>query len=227
LPIAALALRAGVGGGFVQLSEWMGGSVVNSLVGAGVAATAVAGIGAVLGHASARRLPGSGFLDLIGVLAFVVPAVLLGTGLIAVWNRPVTQFLYSGLGIIILGYAARYGVIGIRAVAVAVSQSPLSLEQAGATFGAGFLRRLVSIVLPLHGRSLGAAWLLVAVFCLRDLETAVLYYPPGKEPFTVRIFTLEANGPEAVVAGLASLHVAITACILATGSILLTRRRRT
>ncbi len=226
LPIASLAIRAGAGGGFAQLSEWIGGSVVSSLVSAGVAATAVVGIGAVIGHAVARRLPGSGFLDLIGILAFVVPAVLLGVGLIAVWNRPATQFLYTGLAIIIFGYTARYGVIGIRTVAVAVSQSPLSLEQAGATFGAGFLRRFVSIVLPLHGRALVAAWFLVAVFCLRDLETAVLYYPPGSEPLTVRIFTLEANGPEAVVAALALLHVAITAAVLAAGSMLLTRRRR-
>jgi iron(III) transport system permease protein len=226
LPVASLAIRAGAGDGWVRLSEWIGGSVANSLLGAAVAATAVVGIGAVLGHASARRLAGSGFLDLIGVLAFVVPAVLLGIGLIAVWNRPATQALYGGLGIIIFGYTARYGVIGIWTVAVAVSQSPLSLEQAGATFGAGFLRRFVAIVLPLHGRALAAAWCLAAVFCLRDLETAVLYYPPGSEPLTVRIFTLEANGPEAVVAALALLHVAITACVLAAASMLLSTRGR-
>ena len=225
-PIAVLALKAGSGGGFAELSVWMGESVVNSLLSAAVAATVIVAIGAVLGHASARGLPGAGFLDLIGMLAFVVPAVLLGVGLIALWNRPTTQPVYGGLGIIVLGYAARYAVIGIRTVAVAVSQSPLSLEQAGATFGAGFLRRLVSIVLPLHGRALGAAWLLAAVFCLRDLETVVLYYPPGSEPLTVRIFTLEANGPEAIVAALAVLHVAITACVLAAGLTLLARRSR-
>ena len=69
-----------------------------------------------------------------------------------------------------------------------------------------------------------AAWLLAAVFCLRDLETAVLYYPPGWEPLTVRIFTLEANGPEAVVAALATLHVVITAVVLASGGLLLSRK---
>ena len=162
-------------------------------------------------------------LDLVGILAFMVPAVLLGAGLIALWNRPGTQFIYGGVGIIIIGYIARYGIIGIRTMAVAVAQAPLSLEQAASTFGAGYARRLVSIVLPLHRRGLGAAWLLALVFCMRDLETAVLYYPPGWEPLTVRIFTLEANGPEAVIAGLSILHVAITACVLAAGTWLLTR----
>lgn len=223
LPIISLAVRAGAGGGLGQIGRWVGGSVVNSLSGSALAATTIVGIGAVLGHGRARGLSGSRFLDLVGLLAFVVPAVLLGVGLIALWNRPATQFVYGGIAIIVVGYVARYGVIGIRTMAVAVAQSPRSLEDAAASFGAGFARRLVFIVLPLHRRVLGAAWLLAAVFCLRDLETAVFYYPPGFEPLTVRIFTLEANGPEAVVAALAILHVAITASMLATGALLLRR----
>ncbi len=109
---------------------------------------------------------------------------------------------------------------------MAVAQSPASLELAASAFGAGYVRRLLGIVLPLQRRTLGGAWLLAAVFCLRDLETAVLYYPPGREPLTVRIFTLEASGPEAVVAGLAMLHVAVTGVVLGTGAALLGRLRR-
>lgn len=227
LPIVALAIKAGEGGGFAEIGRWVGMSLFNSLLGAGLAATGIVGIGAVLGHGHARRLAGARALDLVGIVAFVTPAVLLGIGLIALWNRPGTQFIYGGIGIIVFGYVARYGIIGIRTLAVAVAQSPRSLEQTAAVFGAGFARRFVSIVLPLHRNVLGAAWLLAVVFCLRDLETAVLYYPPGWEPLTVRIFTLEANGPEAVVAGLATLHVATTACVLAAGALLLMRRERT
>jgi len=208
------------------MGRWVGSSLVNSLLGSGLAATAIVGIGAILGHGYARRLPASRFLDLVGVLAFVAPAVLLGVGLISLWNRPETGFIYGGIGIIVLGYVARYAMIGIRTMAVAVAQSPLSLEQAASAFGAGFARRLITIVLPLHRRALMAAWLLAAVFCLRDLETAVLCYPPGWEPLTVRVFTLEANGPEAVVAGLAVLHVVMTAAVLAAGALLLSRRER-
>lgn len=224
LPLISLALKAATEGGFARIGGWVGGSLFNSLLGSGLAATAIVGLGAILGHGYARGLPGSRFFDLVGVFAFVVPAVLLGVGLIALWNRPQTRFIYGGVAIIVLGYVARYGMIGIRTMAVAVAQSPLSLEQAASAFGAGFARRLVSVVLPLQRRTLAAAWLLALVFCMRDLETAVLYYPPGREPLTVRIFTLEANGPEAVVAGLAMLHVATTAVVLAAGALLMSRR---
>jgi iron(III) transport system permease protein len=80
------------------------------------------------------------------------------------------------------------------------------------------------IVLPVHWRGVVFAWLLALVFCLRDLDTAVLFYPPGREPLTVRIFTLEANGPPGVVAGLAVLHVAVTVVIVAPAALLVKGR---
>jgi iron(III) transport system permease protein len=81
-------------------------------------------------------------------------------------------------------------------------------------------------VIPIHARAIAAAWLLAMVFSLRDLETAVLYYPPGGETLPVRIFTLEANGPPATIAALAVLHVAITAVVVALGLGLLRGQRR-
>jgi iron(III) transport system permease protein len=225
LPIAGLLLRAWEGGGFMEVARWIGGSLQNSLTAAGIAATVIVVIGAVLGHARARSLPGARLLDAGAVLAFVSPAVLLGAGLIALWNRPETRFVYGGIGILVLGYVARYGIVGMRLLAVGIAQSPASLEHAAGAFGAGYLRRLLAIVLPMHAHSLCAAWFVTAVFCLRDLETAVLYYPPGCEPLTVRIFTLEANGPEAVVAALAVVHITVTAAVLGAGGLVLGRRR--
>lgn len=54
----------------------------------------------------------------------------------------------------------------------------------------------------------------------------MLLYPAGQEPLTVRIFTLEANGPAAVVAALSCVQVAMTAAVLAIGGAVLFRRRR-
>jgi iron(III) transport system permease protein len=125
---------------------------------------------------------------------------------------------------LVVGYVARYAVIGVRTIGSLIAQTPLHVEEAAATVGAGFWRRLTRILLPLHARGIGFAWLLALVFCLRDLELAVLYYPPGGEPLTVRIFTLEANGPEPVVAALAVVHVAMTAAVLGAGGFLLRRK---
>lgn len=226
LPLVALTLQAASGGGLGELWNWVGNSVLTSLLASAVAATAIVGLGAILGHGCARGSFAARWLDFVGVVALVVPAVLLGVGLIGVWNRPGAFFLYGSVGILIVGYVARYGILGIRTMAVAVAQSPQSLEDAASVFGASYVRRLASIVLPLNRRALIGAWLLAVVFCLRDLETAVIYYPPGKEPLTVRLFTLEANGPQAVVAGLAMLEVAVTASVVCALGGLLWRHER-
>lgn len=219
-PLLALALRSGVSGA-VAASEWIGRSLGTSLLTAFAAATIVAVVSLPLGWGLARAQPIARGIDAVAVLGFVTPAALLGVGLIATWNRPWGQVVYTTPAILVVGYLARYAIIGVRAAAVAVAQSSATLEESAAAFGARFGRRLLRIVLPLHARGIAAAWLFALVFCLRDLETAVLFYPPGRETLPVRIFTLEANGPPAVVAGLAMWHVLVTAAVVAVGAFVL------
>ncbi len=224
-PVTALVVRAGgQGGGVSAILAWARQAPWNGLLAGIAAATVIASIGLVLGHAAARRVRAAAALDTLAMLAFVLPAAVLGVGLIALWNRASTQLVYGTLAILVLGYIARYTAVGVRVVACAVAQSPVHLEEAASASGARLGRRLLRIVLPVHARGVTFAWLLALVFCLRDFETAVLFYPPGREPLTVRIFTLEANGPPAVVAGLAALHVAVIAAIVALGALVLRRR---
>ena len=225
LPLGALFQRALLGRGFLQVGHWFGSSISDSLLTAAAAATVLTGTGLVLGHATARLRRGAGALDGLALLAFVIPATALGVGLIQVWNHRAVSMVYASAAILVVGYAARYSILGLRPLAVAVGQGPPSLEEAAAVAGAGYFRRLLRIVAPVHVRALAATWLLIAVFCLRDLETSVLYYPPGKEPLAVRIFTLEANGPEPVVAALACTLVALTGVVVGIGLLVLRARQ--
>jgi iron(III) transport system permease protein len=223
-PIGALLLHAQSGGGLAETLAWASAAPWNGLVASTLAASTISLIGLVLGHAVARGLRGAAVLDAVAMLAFVMPAAVLGVGLIGVWNRAWFQPVYGTLAILVVGYVARYTAVGVRVVACAVAQSPVHLEEAAAASGAGFSRRLFGIVLPVHARGIGFAWLMAVLFCLRDLETAVLFYPPGGEPLTVRIFTLEANGPAAIVAGLCALHMAIVVAIVVLGAVAFHKR---
>jgi iron(III) transport system permease protein len=225
-PLLVLLLRAARGGGLQELPRWIGRAPLTSLLSGAVAATLIAALGLVLGHAAARRIRGGTVLDALCMLAFITPAPILGVGLITVWNRGWSQAVYASLAILVVGYVARYTVVGVRAVSSVVLQSPLHLEESAAVAGAWFSRRLLTIVLPLNRRGVIGGWLLAFVFCLRDLETSVLFYPAGREPLTVRLFTLEANGPPSVVAALAVTQVALTGVLLALGAFALTPRRR-
>ncbi|HZX43293.1 MAG TPA: hypothetical protein VFE93_15740 [Myxococcaceae bacterium] len=224
LPIVGLATR-GLSA-LPALSTWLGTSLESSVLASAGTATAVTGLAAVLGFSlGRRRLPGR-IVDALAALSFVAPAAILGIGLITVWNRPSTAAIYGSVAILMLGWSARYAVLGIRPVALAVSLTPSTFEDAARVSGARFPRLMVSIVAPLQRKALAAAWLFTFAFCLRDLETAILYYPPGHEPLTVRIFTLEANGPGPVVAALALVQLVLGGACLGAGAWLLGRRPR-
>jgi iron(III) transport system permease protein len=224
LPLVGLAAR-GIPA-LPNLSRWLGRSVETSVLAAAGTATAVTGLAAVLGYSLGRRGSAGRLVDALATLSFVAPAAVLGIGLVTVWNRPSTAVIYGSLAILVLGWSARYAVLGMRPIALAVSLTPPTFEDAARVSGARFLRLLVSIVAPLQRKALAAGWLFVFAFCLRDLETAVLYYPPGREPLTVRIFTLEANGPPAVVAALALVQLALSGTCVAAGAWLLGQRSK-
>lgn len=219
-PIAALGWKAAAGGGFGEIPAWLARSHWNSLATAGAAAAVATVLGVVMGHALIRARRVAGAVDALLFAAFLSPAAVLGLGIMAAWNRPATAWVYGTLAILVVAGVARYGILALRAAAVAFGQTSSAVEDAARTAGAGYLRRLSRIVLPIHRRGLSAAFLLTFVFCLRDLETAVLFYPPGGEPLTVRVFTLEANGPAGVVAALALVQVLIAAAVLTAGGLL-------
>jgi iron(III) transport system permease protein len=224
-PLAALAGRAlaGSGSGVSTVLRWAGPAPLNSVAAAAAAATLALGIAMVVGHGAARGRTTALGLDAAALLGFILPAAILGIGLQTTWNRDATQAIYGSLAIVVLAFLARYAVVAVRVAATTFGQIPVELEQAAAVAGASFARRLSRILTPLNRPGLAAAWLATFVFCLRDLETAVLLYPPGGETLTVRIFTLEANGPPAVVAGLALIQVGLTATALGAAAVLLTR----
>ncbi len=224
-PLATLFGRAAAGGGFAALAGWLGDSVWNS-VAAGLATAALTtALGVVVGYELVRGGRLGAVLDGLLLFTFLLPAAVLGVGLIAAWNRPAVAGVYGSMAILVLAASARYGVVAVRGCAVAFGQSSPRLVEAARVHGVGYLRRLLRLVVPAHRRGVAAAFLLTFVFVMRDLETAVILYPPGGEPLTVRIFTLEANGPEPVVAALATLHVALTAAAVALGWRLLRRPR--
>ena len=217
VPLVALTYPAIAGGGLKELPRSLGGAPLASLAAALPAITLIGLTSVVLGHAIARGSRVGMTLDAVCMLAFLMPAPVLGAGLIAVWSGEATRTLYGSIGILVIGYVARYAVIGVRGATAVISQSPTRFEEAAAAVGATYWRRLTRIVLPANKRGMVAVVLLALIFCLRDLETAVLYYPPGLQPLPVRIFTLEANGPPSVVAALALSQILLTAVVCAVG----------
>ncbi|NOY26060.1 MAG: iron ABC transporter permease [Oligoflexia bacterium] len=211
LPLFALAHRAGGVDAVAEALSMAGGSLGRSLFFAAIAATFLTVLGFLTGYMVQRRaLWGWRAIDSLTIFLFALPSTVIGIGLVSLWNTGPTAFIYASPAIIVLGDLARYTALTSRFCAVGLARIPASMEEAAELCGVGWIRRLISIVLPLSRRSLIAAWLVGFLFSLRDTGITMLVYPAGQETLPVRIFTLMANGSPRLVAALCLIMVVAT-----------------
>ena len=186
-------------------------SMVRSLVFGAIGASLLTLFGFLTGYLiHVQGLRSWKFLDTLTILLFALPSTVIGVGLVAVWNRPVTNFVYATPVILILGYIIQYWVLPSRITLSGLSRIPSSMEEAAQVMGVSWIRRMAGIVVPLVKRDLVMAWLVAYIFCLRDTGISMLVYPPGSDPLTVRIFTAMANGEPAMIAALCVLLVILS-----------------
>ncbi len=154
-------------------------------------------------------------VDTLTLLLFTLPGTVIGVGLIALWNRPVTGFVYASAAIVILAYLAQYTALTSRIMLATLGNVPQSLEEAAQMSGAPWLARILHVVVPAALPGVIAAWLVGFIFCLRDLGASMLVYPPGQDTLPVRIYTLMANGAPNLIAALCVILVCVTLISLA------------
>jgi len=177
-----------------------------SLVCAGAAALLSIPLALLIGHALAR----SARLGRLGALAVVlplsVPAILLGIGTIATWNRPLTADLYDSNGMVIVLMLARFLPFAVLVFAAGVALCDPRSEDAARLCGAGPLKRLVCIVAPPLLPALVGGATLVFVLAMREIDAAILV-PAANGTILFRLYNAVHFGRDDFVAALALLVV--------------------
>lgn len=156
------------------------------------------------------RLKRSG-LWLASWLPFLVPGVLLGVGLIVLFNRPSWFWLYRGAGIVLVALVVRYFALGWTVTRHALAATDADLNDAARMEGASRGQTLRWVLWPQLAAPVAAAWYVVYVLCLWDVESVVLIVPPGGETVALRVFNLLHYGHAAQVNALCLMLVGLAA----------------
>jgi iron(III) transport system permease protein len=160
-------------------------------------------------------------LDTLTLLLFMLPGTVIGVGLIALWNRPGTGFIYGSAALVIVAYLAQYTALTSRITCAALANVPPSLEEAAQLAGVPWHARMAHVVLPAVLPGVIAAWVIGFIFCLHDVGASMLVYPAGQDTLPVRIFTLMANGSINLISALCVMLMVATLLSLAVlGSLL-------
>jgi ABC-type Fe3+ transport system permease subunit/DNA-binding beta-propeller fold protein YncE len=149
-------------------------------------------------------------------LPFLIPGVLIGIFLIAVFNRPILAAFYQSIGIVILAFVIRYFALGWNTVAHSVRSVDPDLTEAARLSGANRWQILRHVHWPQIASQIAAAWYIVYLLCIWDVESMILVVPPGGETLALRIFNLLHYGHNAQVNALcvALLGVAVAPVLL-------------
>ena len=175
----------------------------NSFLFATVSASILVCLGVVANATRAgRRDAPSTWTRIVAALLwmpFLAPGVLIGIALIAVFNHALSAIFYQSAGIVILAFVIRYLGLGWHSAGHALRTLDPDVSDAARLEGASAIQMLGRV----HGKDIGpqlaAAWYLIFVLCLWDVESMILVYPPGRETLALRIFNLLHYGDNAQV----------------------------
>ena len=186
----------------------------------GIAALAC---GLVIGSAMSKLRQGflAGLLKQLSFLPLLVPGLAIGAAFIGFYGAPLGPLpsLYGTPAILVLAGTAATLPFAVQAVASARAQIAPDLEESARIAGAGPLRILGAITMPLAAGKLIAGFVLVFVKMVRDLDLVILLYTPQLPLLTVLAFRYASDGFAQFAHAIAVviLVVSVMAHLLATG----------
>ena len=218
LLLSSLSPRSGIMFASPTLHYWIGASdpaiaqgqagvLLNSLlvkalwvtlaIGAATGLAALA-CGLVVGSAIAKAKEGpvAGLLKQLSFLPLLVPGLAIGAAFIGFYGAPIGPLpaLYGTAAIVVLAGVAATLPFAVQAVASARAQIAPDLEESARLAGAGSLRVLGAITVPLVAGKLMAGFVLVFVKMVRDLDLVILLYTPQLPLLTVLAFRYASDG---------------------------------
>jgi len=134
-----------------------------------------------------QKIKGRTIIDALSLMPAALPGVVVGVGLILLWNRafwPISP--YNSWAILLLSYCCLLLPWPVRYIGSAMRQLGGNLEPAARVHGATAFQALRLIVLPLIFPAMLAAMLMVFAIASRELVTSLLLAPAGTQ--TVAVF---------------------------------------
>jgi putative spermidine/putrescine transport system permease protein len=180
-------------------------------------ALASATIATILGTLAAlflaRRVGAiAGLLQSLFLAPLVFPTIILGVALL---------LLYKTIGMPVFpGLLLAHCVVGMpyafRTVLASAQALDPALEEAGQSLGAGPLRTLVLVTLPLIWPGVLSGWLFAFIVSFGELNTALFLTGPGVTTLPIEIFSyLQFQGSQLVIAAASSVQIALIVVLVA------------
>jgi iron(III) transport system permease protein len=217
------------------------GSIRNSLFYASAAVVIDLGLGLLIGYLVVRTdLRGRHLLDGLAMAPLAIPGLVMAFGYTAMTLRwplgpgdplegvvDVIGAEPNPVPLLIIAYAVRRLPYVVRATAAGLEQTPVELEQAALNLGAGRLRAVGTILVPLIAANLIAGGLLAFSFAMLEVsDSLILAQREAHFPITKAIYVLfeRLGDGQHIASAMGVWAMALLAVTLVGASMMLGRR---
>ena len=157
-------------------------------------------IGVTVAYLLARKVfPGKDLLDALAMLPLALPGIVLAFGYVGAFSNTFLDIKRNPMPLLIIAYAIRRLPYMVRAAYAGFQQTSETLEEASLNLGAGPVRTLRKITLPLVFANIVAGSILAFAFAMLEVSDSLIL--AAKEefyPITKAIYALSlrvADGP--------------------------------
>ncbi len=157
------------------------------------------------------RFAGRDVILAVAMSPLMVPAVVLGVGLLRFLSLFGLQGTFTGL---VLAHAVVVGPYVLRLVLAAVAGLDESLERAARSLGASRLQAFWRVTVPGLLAGLAGGWILAFISSFDELTVSVFVSSPQVTPLPLRLFSHIAETTDPLVAAVSAVIMALTAALM-------------
>ncbi|MBD8022748.1 ABC transporter permease [Microbacterium gallinarum] len=201
-------------------------STANSIVlaiGAAIFGTLIAFMGSYIRFRSTSKL--GQLLEQVAMSPLAIPQVVLGMGILWAWlSLPFS--IYGTLLLLIIATVAVNMPQGYRSVSSSMLQMDGDLENSAVMLGAGRLRAVRNITIPLMRTGIVSTLLLLLMLGLREMSAILFLYTSDTRVLSILVFHSFENGSISYSAAISLVFVLIIAIIAVATQLIGMRERR-
>ena len=159
------------------------------------------------------NVKGKAVPDFLITVGSGTPSVVIALALIMTMSGRFGINIYNTMAILVVAYMIKYMLMGMRTVVSAISQISPSLEEAAQISGAGWLRRMKDVVLPLTAPSVVAGWFLILMPCFYELTMSNLLYSDNTKTLGVELYLYQTYHSQQTASALAAAILILVAVL--------------
>ena len=162
-------------------------------------------------------------LQIATEISYALPGIILGVAMILFFLKPLPVLgfsIYGTVWIILAAYLAHFLALALRPILGGFAQIHRSPEEAAQAAGAGFLRRMRDVILPLVAPAAVAGGMIVFMSALNEIQVSILLVSSSARTIGPMIVFLEEGGSSTLAAAVGCLMIVIVLLLMLAASLM-------